>query len=233
MNDEIESVRFADHINALRWDQGDHLFISGPTKCGKTTLMQRLAEKRSRKVSLIIKRRDDTLMEEYKGWRRYEQWPKKGPPAYDDKILLWPTPEKSLAATLAKQRFIFREALNQIDQDGNRAVIVDEGLYTCEPQFLNLGKEIAMLFYTGRSNGISMAMLSQRPSWVPKVIKSSSSHVWLARTRDKDDMKTLSQFGDVNAKQIEAAMMALRHRQDFVYLNPQGDNRSAIINTRR
>lgn len=229
----IERQSFDEHLATLRWDQGDHIVIAGPTKSGKSTLGARLAEKRSHVVSMVIKRRDSTMDTEYRNWRRYEEWPKHGPPGYDRRILLWPRPEKTLAATLAKQRYIFTQALDQIDQDGNRAVVIDEGVYFCEAQMLNLGKQLSMMFYTGRSNGLSMGLWAQRPAWIPKIIRSSTTHAWVARTRDRDDLKTLSELAGMHAKRVEQQLIRLPVRQDYVYMNPQGDSPPRIINTRK
>lgn len=229
----IEEVRFHDHLSRLRWEQGDHALIAGPTKAGKTTLVSRLVQKRSHVVAMVCKFRDDTIASEYKGWHRYDKWPKNGPPAYHQKIVLWPKPEPTLNGTRAKQAYIFREAFDAIGRVGSRAIVVDEGLYMAEPQFLNLGKEIGMLFYFGRSNGITMVLNTQRPAWIPKVIYSSTSHAWIARTNDTDDLKKLSDFGGIDTKEVKETLIRLKRRQDFVYLNPQGDAPSQIINTRR
>jgi hypothetical protein len=226
------SVPFGQHMEDLKWSQGDHVLLAAPTKCGKSTLAARLVTRRSHVVSFVCKLRDDTMDNEYRGWRRYERWPKHVP-SYDQRILLWPKPERTLAATRAKQRFIFREALDSIQREGRRTIVIDEGLYMCESKMLNLGDEIGMLFYFGRSAGITMVMLSQRPAWIPKVVYSSSTHAWIARTRDKQDLQRLSDFGGIDAVEIGSALKTLPRRHDFLYLNPQGDAQPAVINTRR
>jgi hypothetical protein len=225
-------VPFSEHLDNLRWFQGDHIIIAAPTKCGKTTLAQRLASKRSHTVVFLCKHRDDTIKAEYSGWTRYYDWPKHVP-AYDDRILLWPKPETTIADTRAKQRAIFGKALDAINVQGRRCVIIDEGLYTCDPQGLGLGNQIGTMFYFGRSNYISMGILAQRPAWLPKIIYSSASHAWVSRTTDNDDIKRLADFGGIDSKETGVHLKNLKRRQDFLYLNPQGDARSVIINTRR
>ena len=224
---------FNEHMRTLQWAQGDHALIAAPTKCGKTTLARQLVERRSHVVSFVCKRRDSTFSEEYRGWRRYERWPKHGAPSYDKRILLWPKPESTLTMTRAKQRYIFGEALNAIDREGNRTILIDEGLYMSDPKFLNLGDELGMMFYFSRSNGITMVMLSQRPAWIPKIIYGSVTHAWIARTRDRQDIVRLSDFGGIDSKVVGEAVKALPRRHDFLYLNPQGDRSPVVINTRR
>lgn len=232
MSETVRPVSFREHMESLRWAQGDHVLIAAPTKCGKSTLVARLVEKRSHVVSFVCKLRDDTFSDEYKGWRRYEQWPSHVP-SWDKRILLWPTPEKTLQATRQKQKYIFRQALDRIQNEGNRTVVIDEGLYMSDPRFLGLGDEIGMLFYFGRSARITMALLSQRPAWIPKVIYGSTTHAWIARTRDRDDIRRLSDFGGIDARAVGQTLLTLPRRHDFLYLNPQGDASPAIINTRR
>jgi hypothetical protein len=103
----------------------------------------------------------------------------------------------------------------------------------CENRMLNLGDELGMLFYFGRSAGITMALLAQRPAWIPKVIYSSSTHAWIARTRDDGDLKRLSDFGGIDAKRVGEEIKTLQRRHDFLYLNPQGEAQPVVINTRR
>jgi len=228
----IEPVSFPEHLNRLRWAQGDHVLIAAPTKCGKTTLVSKLVDRRSHVVSFVSKLRDDTFGREYPGWRRYERWPRTVPD-YDRRILLWPKPGKTLRETRDKHREVFREALDRITLEGNRTVVIDEGLYMSEPKFVGLGDEIGMLFYFGRSGGITMVLLTQRPAWIPKVVYSSTTHAWIARTRDRDDLRRLGDFGGLDTREVQQTVARLPRRHDFLYLNPQGDARPAIINTRR
>jgi hypothetical protein len=226
-------VPFRQHMDSLRWAQGDHVIVAAPTKCGKSTLVSRLVEKRSHVVTLVAKLRDDTFGREYKGWARYEEWPRNGFPSWEKRILLWPKPEKTLSATRAKHHYIFRNALDRLQTEGNRCCVIDEGLYVCDSGLLNMGKEVGMLFFFGRSAGITMVLNTQRPAWLPKVVYSSSTHAYIARTTDREDLKRLSDFGGINAREAAEDVRTLPTRHDFLYLNPQGSSRSVIVNTRR
>lgn len=222
-----------EHVRNLQWDQGDHVLISGPTKAGKTTMMRQLIEKRSHKVVFVSKMQDPTFDNDFKGFERITEWPKGGPRPWQKELLLWPKPEKDIRDTLAKQQNVFREAINAILTQGNRCVVIDESLMMNDPRLVNLGTEIGMAHYYGRSAGITMVDLTQRPSWIPKVIYSSVSHAYIASTKDAVDAKRLADLGGVDAKEVAANLFALPTRQDYVYLNPLGDASPTVINTRR
>lgn len=217
----------------LGWHQGDHIMIVGPTSAGKTTLASKLLPLRSHVVMLVTKMRDPTFEREYKGWTRLNSWPRKGPPQWENRVLLWPKPGKTLAETKGIQREVFADALDRIARQGNRTVCVDETLYMGDPKYLNLGNEIGMLHYFGRSSGVSMVTLTQRPAWIPKIIYSSVTHAYVARTKDRDDAKRLADLGGTDAKELAANLETLTDKHDYCYVNPQGDAPGVILNTRR
>ena len=227
---------WASHYSRLRWEQGDHVLIAAPTKAGKTTMAHKLASKRSHVVMLVTKTHDDTIRREFKGWDKVHAWSEIKP--WHTKVLLWPKPGKTLRETLAIQQDVMRDALDGIGR-GNRTgwsgwgVIVDESHYITAPGFLNLGREIAMLHHVGRSAGISMLNLTQRPSWIPKIIYSSVSHAYIARTRDKDDLRKLAELGGINVRDTADNVASLATRHDYVYVSPQTDAYPSLVNVRR
>ena len=221
------------HMRTLRWKQGEHVLLSAPTGAGKTTMLAQLLRKRSHAVVFVTKMKDPTFAAEFKGWQRFEAWPRRGPRPFDTHILLWPKPEKTVLATLRKQRDVFAYALDAISHEGNRAVAVDESLMVNDPKLLGLGTQVGMLHYYGRSAGVSMVDLTQRPAWIPKVIYSSVTHAYVARTRDQADLKRLSDLGGIDPKTVSANVAGLPTRHDYLYLNPQGDASPVVLNTRQ
>lgn len=225
------AMSFAQHMRTLKWDQGDHVLLSAPTKAGKTTLASRLIAKRSHAVIFVTKMKDPTFASEFGNWTRFHQWKDVKP--YHSRILLWPRPGKTIRETLAIQRETFALALDSIAREGNRAVIVDEALMFTDPKILGFGTEVGMMHYYGRSSGISMMTLTQRPAWIPKVIYSSVTHAYVARTRDQQDLKRLSDMGGIDPKEVAANITQLPSRHDYLYLNPQGDASPVVVNTRK
>ena len=230
---DYPAVPWQTHLKSLRWDQGDHLLISAPTKAGKTTMMRTLVQKRSHVVVFVSKMKDPTFKSDFKDWTILREWPRGGPPGYETRILLWPKTGDTLAETLREQRRVFGQALDRISKEGNRCVVIDESLMMSDPKLIGLGTQIGMLHYYGRSAGISMVNLTQRPAWIPKVIYSSVAHAYIARTRDIQDMKRLSDLGGVDARELSANISRLPSRHDYIYVNPQGDAPAAILNTRK
>lgn len=221
------------HLANLKWRQGEHILVSAPTSAGKTTLASPLLTRRSHVIMLATKIRDATYSQEYRGWTRYTEWPKYGFMRYEKRILLWPKPGKSAVETIAIHRRVMRTAMNRAMREGGWCLCVDEGLYFTDPQYLGLKTELGMLHYTGRSNGISMVVLTQRPFYLPKIVLSSITHAYFARTYDPDDKRRLADIGGLNVREVADNLSRLEDRHDFLYLNPQGDATPVVVNTRK
>lgn len=228
-------VSWREHMDMMRrnWAQGDHVLISAPTKAGKTTMMQQLVQRRSHTVVLVSKMKDPTFRRDFKSWEVLREWPKGGPRAYQNRILLWPKAEKNVRDTLSKQQDVFRHALNEILNQGNRCVVIDESLMVNDPKILNLATEVGMMHYYGRSAGITMVDLTQRPAWIPVVIYSNVTHAYIAETKTRQDAARLADLGGIDAKEVAANLGRLPTRHDYVYLNPLGDESPSVVNTRK
>lgn len=224
-----------DHLDSLQWAQGEHLLVAAPNKAGKTSMVRHLARKRSHVVVFVTKIKDPTFEHEFRGWTILREWPRnpKDLPDWHTRILLWPRQQKTMIGTLAEQRRVFGHALDAIAHQGNRCVVIDEGLMFTDPKILGFGTQVSMMFYYGRSSGLSLVFLTQRPAWVPVVAYSSVTHAYFARTRDRNDLKRLADMGGIDSKLVGANLARLSSRHDFVYLNPQGDAMSSVVNTRK
>ena len=128
------------------------------------------------------------------------------------------------------QREQFKRCLDGVGREGGWTVVVDEAHWTS--QFLKLDKEVAVLHHQGSSSGVTMVVLTQRPAWIPRIIYSSASHVFLGQTAFKDDLRSLSSMGGVNAKEVMETVQTIG-RHDLLYLNPMGDNEPCVINIRK
>ena len=207
--------------------------IIGPTGSGKTTIARPIIDRREYSVMLVAKGKDATITKEFSDWKRFTEWPKNGFTRLDKRVMIWPKPEATIELTRRKQKYVFRAALDKINSDGSWCVFADEMLYFTAATELGLGAEISYMHYFGRSSGLSMVTASQRPFNIPRVVLSSASHVYIAKTADAGDQKRLSDFGGVDAKEVVANMKRLESRFDFIYLNPQGDSNPVIVNSRK
>lgn len=222
------------HLAKLNFRQGEHIFVSGPTSSGKTTLIRGPLDRRKYVVALFTKLKDPTIKKEFAGYKRFETWPKHGfNPQTEQKVMIWPSPKRTLRETVIHQRNVMKHAMDRIARDGGWCVMMDETLFMTDPRFLNIGSEVGMLHYFGRSAGISAITLAQRPFNIPRVVLSSATHAYIAQTHDDGDKKRLSDLSRVNPREIESNMANLTDRHDFIYLNPHGDKQPVIVNSRK
>lgn len=234
-------VSWREHMRMMmrNWDQGDHLLISAPTKAGKTTMMSNLIKRRSHAVVFVSKMKDDTFRREFSGWEIFREWPVSGPRSWQHRILLWPKPvmrnrhQVNLDATNLKFHDIFGSAIDSIVHQGDRAVVIDESLMMNDPKMVNLSNRIAWMHYYGRSAGITMIDLTQRPAWIPRVVLSSVTHAYISETKDAEDAKRLSDLGGIDRREVIDNLQRLPSRHDYVYLNPLGDESPSVVNTRK
>lgn len=207
------------------WKQGEHVLISGSTGSGKTALARNVVRIRERAGGFVVvfcmkPLEDETIVDEYKGYERWKTW-KKRPSSHENRILLWPDVRKAKGdkdEILAIQKEAFTEAFNGINHAGKWTVQVDEGLYTTNPQFLNMSDDLAMSHAIGRSGRLTMVTLTQRPSHLPLILYGSASHAFVGRTREASDQKRLSELGAREGGKELAGRIADQGRHDFLWI---------------
>lgn len=217
-----------DHLARLQWQQGEHLTIIGPTSSGKTTLAGALLPKRGWVVGMFSKARDKTPDAAFKGWETVRDWPRRGLESDQRRVMLWPQQRPTIPETMEWHADVFKRALDTTAKRGNRALYLDETQYLID---CGLGQRVSYLHYFARSAGISAVTSMQRPKFVPRIIMSSVTHAYIARTFDRDDIRRLSDLGGVNASELATNLAAITDRHTFVYVNPQGDARPSLVNT--
>lgn len=220
------------------WEQGQHLIISGDTGSGKTQLGRYVDQIRIDRggflVVFVVKKNDATLEQDYKGWTRWSHW-KKNPSPHENKILLWPdiTKTKTVAEGRALQKEVFSEAIAGLWRVGKWTVDFDEGLYMCDPKFMGMADDIAMLNALGRSEGLTIVTKMQRPSNVPLIVYGSASNAFIGRTRQDVDLKRLSELGGrSSAKELQGRISALG-RHDFLWIPVSEDWEPETVNLRK
>jgi len=203
------------------WKQGQHVLFVGPAGSGKTVAARTLARDRQFVVVLGTKMRDSE-MQAYmaEGYTRVEDWP---PPQkalrLDDtgsiRIVLWPKIKSR--ADLRRHRPKYAAALDSMLVDGGWTLVADEGLWLSDRNGLNLPDHLSAIAYTGRSSGVTLMMLVQRPRGVPVHTWSNASHCFVWHGGNTDDQRELASLGTIPPKEVQVAVHGLTGHQ-FLYL---------------
>lgn len=184
------------------WKQGEHLFLSGDTGSGKTTLANVLLYARDYTLSfrskadpaplpgLLVRRaldigRDDDV-------KRY---------------VLDPPHDKQLDE--------FWSATDIAWRDGGWTVYLDELFYLTglKDRTRSFNKRVEMLLTQGRSNKLSIVCGVQRPAWVSVFAPSQATHLVAFRHSDLD-LKRLQLVGNREWAETIASLK----RYEFAWL---------------
>lgn len=213
-DDSIVRVPWPEFRARLRWAQGEHVGLVGPTGQGKTTLALDLLGLRGWSVILATKPRDRTLagLERTGGYHRISAWPP--PNDRTPRVLLWPR-WRSPADT-PRQAAAIHHALTSIFGEEAWCVFADDVQYLTDR--LRLGSVLTDLWLQARALRVSVVAATQRPRHVPLVMWSQSSHLFLWGTNDDEDLRRLSGFGGLSSKRIRTTVAGLA-RHDVLYIN--------------
>jgi hypothetical protein len=180
-----------------------------------------LARDRDYVIVLGTKMRDremDAYLAE--GYERVETWPppRKALRPLEDgsvRIVLWPKVRER--TDRYKHRAVFSRCLDNVLKEGGWTVVADEGLWLSDKMGLGLSEHLSHLAYMGRSNGITLMMLVQRPRGVPIHTWTNVSHCFLWHGGNTDDARELASLGTVPPRDVAAAMHSLTGHS-FLYL---------------
>jgi hypothetical protein len=214
-----------------KWDQGQHAVFVGPAGSGKTVAARTLARRRTYRIALGTKMRDpemDAYLEE--GYVRVETWPPppKAMRVQEDgtiRLVLWP--KIQTRAQLRSSRPTFAACLDDCLTMGGWTIVADEGLWISARDGLNLGDQLSAVAYTGRSSGVTLMMLVQRPRGVPVHTWSNASHAFIWHAGNTDDLRELASLGTYRPRDVAESVHGLRGH-DFLYLPCRGGSEWAV-----
>lgn len=222
----IERLPWRSFLARLDWQQGEHMSLIGPTGGGKSTAAGMLLDLVPYVVWLGSKPKDPTLNALRKRTPPYQlsrSWPPplsraplrgdgKGPKWW--KVLLWPRYQR--IEDNAKVAGTLRNALGEIFAQGGWTVVADDLNKLC--QQLGLGDSLVPFWTDGRSIGLSVVAMAQRPAWVPLYVYSQATHLLFWRTNDSRDLKTIGGLNGVDDRTVREVVARLG-RYEVLYVN--------------
>jgi hypothetical protein len=153
---------------------------------------------------------------------RVEHWPptrsdyKKGRWGPNEaRFVLWPKIQKR--EDLRRFRDVYAQAFDQMLVDGGWTIVADEGLWLSDRRGLDLGEHLGAIAYTGRSSGVTLMMLVQRPSGVPRNTWSNASYAFIWHSGVTGDIRELASLGTTSPKSVGEAVQGLQGHQ-FLFL---------------
>lgn len=200
----------------MRWRQGEHVGLIGPTGCGKTNLAFWLLPQRRFVVIFATKPRDKSLsvFGRTHGYKVIKEWTKLSIKKYPLRIL-WPN-AMDLENSLTIQRNEFKKALSSIYPQGSWTIYIDELWWVCVQ--LGLTKWVKTILQQARSMDETLVVATQRPSWVPLEVYDQSTHLFFWRDTDERNLRRLSGISWINARVI---VHEIAHLPEFhvLYVN--------------
>jgi energy-coupling factor transporter ATP-binding protein EcfA2 len=212
---EVERIEWDDFLPSMRWRQGEHVSLIGPTGAGKTTLALEILPKRKYVVVLGTKPMDDNLSRlKARGYQVIREWPEHVSTEISPKLILWPSFRKTSDAK--KQQQVIGKALQAIFAQGRWTVYADELRYIAKT--LRMSPLLELLWQQGRSLGVSLVGGTQRPAHVPLMLYDQATHLFFWRDNDDANLKRIGGIGSLDARLVRDTVAALPHHETL-YVN--------------
>lgn len=216
------------------WRAGQHVTIVAPTGVGKTHLALALAELSRWVIVLACKRRDPLVaslaQDGYHVTGDLDDllWAERQP--VTPKIVYWPRfPEKTPAKQrLALQAHAMRRAIDYADRTEGWTVVIDELMYLHD--LLGLEKELSSAWFQGRTQGVSIVALAQRPSRIPRLAFSQADYFFIGRFADGRDVEVLREISSTIPRELlETAIASLsKERHEFLFVDAHREELAVV-----
>ena len=201
--------------SVLKWQQGEHVALIGPTGQGKTTLLTQLLPLHPHVTVFATKPKDESMerLIRFGGYYPIRKWQSLDPAKFPRRVL-WPD-----AMTLDSDRVqseVFHDAFSRIYREGGWTVAIDELWYIIN--ILKLERDVKTYLLQARALGISLLCATQRPAWVPLEVYDQSTHLFFWRDNDENNLRRLSGISFRSADLIRSVVADLEKFQ-VLYIN--------------
>ena len=209
-----ERVTWETFNHNLKWDQGEHVCVIGATGSGKSTLIRALTWRRDWVSWFGTKKKDETYNDNiFLGYKRILKWPPPRSKQRQEYWMLWP--QYKFIRDIYNSAPVFRKALEHIFIDESWTVVLDDLFFLSTK--LKLASEISAINYQVRSMGVTLISGMQRPAKVPLETWDQSSHAFISRISNDDDLAKIRGLANVDNRTLRTWVGQLR-KHEWLYL---------------
>lgn len=194
--------------------------IIGLAGSGKSRFTREIVKLRDRVVLFGTKMADEPLYGPLlkDGWKMRDRWNPED--TSNDRVIFRPPLSSPTKEDLERQKEAFRRALLQLFRVGGWTLWLDEVRYLTE--MLGLARELNLLWLQGRSNGLVMVALTQRPVSVPLNMFEQSRFLVTFKISGRDDRQTMASYtGALQPVVFEVA--AHLPKYELLYIDSEAD----------
>lgn len=159
-----------------------------------------------------VKGKDETMDGYIKdGYIRIADW---GMNEVGDYLVLWPKIHGH--DRTGDQRQIFSRAMDSIYRMGGWCTVFDELSYLSDT--LNMDKQLKFFLQQGRSSGISVVGMTQRPAFIPLAFYDQADHLFVWKDNDRRNILRIAELAG-NARHIVQKEVGELREREVLYLH--------------
>jgi hypothetical protein len=223
--ERAQTVSYDEFLSKFKFRSDHHVTVCGPTGCGKSVLLvETIIPRCPYCVYFDTKPKDKTtetaLSSKDWGWT-------------DDPQEIHPWVHKKWVVGIKNfsdpdyvriaHKQLFSGTLNRLFSESGWAMLVDEGRYVCDPEYLGLRAKIAQYYIQGRSDRKRVILATQRPSWVPQEAFDQASHLFFFNDDDLRNIDRMAEAAGASRRHFKEIIPQLEITEDeggqFLYYN--------------